>query len=174
MQIRETPVDLDDVIGFCRHVLEIRAQTGNVRLSSNLAPNLPAVWGDALKLNQAVLNLLTNAVKFTPPGGSVVADAALRDGALVIEIRDTGVGMAPDQIPLALEPFGQLENGFARSFDGTGLGLPLASELIALHGGRLEIESALGQGTTARIILPPERLLNRRDPAPAIAVTAAE
>jgi signal transduction histidine kinase len=154
MRIQEMPVDVAEVIGFCRHLLEIRAKAGEIRMRSDIAPDLPAVRGDALKLKQAVLNLLSNAVKFTPPGGLVTAEAALRGGDLVIAITDTGVGMVPDQIPQALEPFGQLENGFAKSYDGTGLGLPLARQLIELHGGTLEIESAPGQGTKATVTLP--------------------
>jgi signal transduction histidine kinase len=165
MRIQEMPVDVAEVIGFCRHLLEIRANAGDIRMSSTLAPNLPAVRGDALKLKQAVLNLLSNAVKFTPPGGSVTTNAALRDGDLFIEVTDTGVGMVAEQIPLALEPFGQLENGFAKSYDGTGLGLPLARQLIELHGGTLAIESAPGKGTKATITLPAACLILEPEPA---------
>jgi signal transduction histidine kinase len=170
MRIQEMPVDVAEVIGFCRHLLEIRANAGDIRMSCTLAPNLPAVRGDALKLKQAVLNLLSNAVKFTPPGGYVTTEVALRAGDLVIEITDTGVGMVAEQIPLALEPFGQLENGFAKTYDGTGLGLPLARQLIELHGGTLAIESAPGKGTKATITLPAARLI---DEAPADMRTGA-
>jgi signal transduction histidine kinase len=159
MRIQEAPVDVREVVAFCRHLLDIRAKSGEVRMSVELAPGLPTVQGDALKLKQAVLNLLSNAVKFTPPGGAVAVSARLRNGDLVIEITDTGVGMVADQIPLALEPFGQLENGFAKSYDGTGLGLPLARQLIELHGGRLEIQSEPEKGTKASITLPAARLI---------------
>jgi signal transduction histidine kinase len=165
MQMHEEPVDLAEVVAFCMHVLEVRAENGAVTMRSHIAPDLPPVWGDALKLKQAVLNLMSNAVKFTPPGGRVTADAAIDADGIVIAITDTGVGMAPDQIPLALEPFGQLENGFAKSYDGTGLGLPLARELIALHGGTLALESEPRVGTKATIILPPQRIIRRPDVA---------
>ena len=165
MQMQEEAVDLRDVVRFCLHVLEVRAENGGVAMRSQLPSKLPPVWGDALKLKQAVLNLMSNAVKFTPPGGQVTAEATIRPDGMVLVVTDTGVGMSADQIPLALEPFGQVENGFAKSYDGTGLGLPLARELIALHGGTLELESVPGEGTKAMITLPTARIMRRSDVA---------
>ncbi|MGH6969740.1 MAG: ATP-binding protein, partial [Stellaceae bacterium] len=109
---------------------------------------------------QALLNLLVNAVKFTPAGGTVrVSASAAKPHGIDIAIVDTGIGMEPASIARALEPFQQLESHLTRRHEGTGLGLPLAKLLIELHGGKLTIESAAGKGTTARIWLPPERLL---------------
>ncbi|MBV8168035.1 MAG: hypothetical protein JO021_14665, partial [Alphaproteobacteria bacterium] len=110
-------------------------------------------------IKQIVLNLLSNAMKFTPAGGRVDITAALPEaGGLSLVIADTGIGMSPEDIPAALEPFRQVENPMTRHYEGTGLGLPLAKALIELHGGRLTIVSALGQGTTVTVWLPPRRL----------------
>jgi signal transduction histidine kinase len=114
---------------------------------------------DRLRFRQVLNNLLSNAVKFTPAGGSVVI-AIRRDdrGGAAIELRDTGIGMRPEDIPRALEPFQQIEGGHARGFPGAGLGLPIAKGLAEAHGGTLRIESAPGQGTTVTITLPPEKV----------------
>jgi len=112
-----------------------------------------------MRLKQAMLNLLSNAVKFTPPGGSIEIAAALTEaGSLDITIADTGIGMRPEDIPVALEPFRQIDSKITRNYGGTGLGLPLARRLLELHGGRLEIESAVGGGTTVTMRLPRERV----------------
>jgi signal transduction histidine kinase len=110
---------------------------------------------DPLRFRQVMNNLLSNAVKFTGAGGSVSVSARLRpDGTADIVVRDTGVGMKPDDIPRALEPFQQIDGGLARSFPGTGLGLPIAKGLVEAHGGTLRIVSAPGEGTAVTIQLP--------------------
>jgi signal transduction histidine kinase len=115
-----------------------------------------------LRIKQIVLNLLSNAVKFTPSGGQVWAGARLPQdrGGLEFTIADTGIGMKPDDIPIALEPFRQVDNPYARRYEGTGLGLPLARTLVELHGGTLTIASALGEGTTVTVTLPRERVMH--------------
>jgi signal transduction histidine kinase len=101
-------------------------------------------------------NLISNAVKFTGAGGTVTALARVRpDGTAELAVRDTGVGMRPEDIPRALEPFQQIDSGHSRSFPGTGLGLPIAKGLVEAHGGTLRIVSAPGEGTTVTILLPP-------------------
>jgi two-component system cell cycle sensor histidine kinase PleC len=103
--------------------------------------------------------LLSNAVKFTPPGGSVTVSARRGpDGALTVLVADTGIRMTEAETAIALEPFGQVENTLARSYDGTGLGLPLARQMAELHGGRLNIHSLKGTGTTVEVWLPPDRV----------------
>ena len=84
--------------------------------------------------------------------------SAVTDAGLVISVSDTGIGMAPEEIPKALEPFGQIDSTISRKYEGTGLGLPLAKHLVELHGGRLTVESALNVGTTVTIVLPSERV----------------
>jgi two-component system cell cycle sensor histidine kinase PleC len=128
-----------------------------------MAPRVPNVIADRLRFKQALLNLCSNAIKFTPPGGAVHISAhQAQDDSLVLTVRDTGIGMSPDQIPVALEPFRQVASPFARNAEGTGLGLALVKSLIECHDGRLEIESALNKGTSVRLVLPPERVVRRR------------
>jgi signal transduction histidine kinase len=110
-------------------------------------------------MKQILLNLLSNAVKYTPKGGRVALDVALADdGGLRIVVEDTGIGMAEEDIPRALAPFTQIDSELHRKYQGTGLGLPLTKSLIELHGGRFEIRSAVGVGTSAIVHLPGDRL----------------
>jgi signal transduction histidine kinase len=148
------PVDLRFVLGDCaRHIGE-QAAIGQVAFALGDLPDPLIVFGDEGKLRQVFLNIISNAVKFTDPGGRVSV-AARRDGdQLVAEITDTGIGMSPEGIEIALTPFGQVDNRLERKYEGTGLGLPLAKSLVELQGGVLEIESAPGVGTTVRVRFP--------------------
>jgi signal transduction histidine kinase len=120
-----------------------------------------------------LLNLLSNAIKFTEAGGSVeVRSSVAFDGELRIEVTDNGIGMSDEHQKIALTPFGQVSVNFDRRYQGTGLGLPLVKSLIELHGGRLEMQSALGQGTKVGLCFPPQRV--ERPPAdPQSALPAA-
>ena len=152
-----------DIIIECLRLTRGKADDGHLRLTSELAPGLPNLLVDRLRFKQALLNLCSNAIKFTPPGGRVhvTADQA-DDGGFVLKVADTGIGMTPEQIPVALEPFRQVASPFARNTEGTGLGLALVKSLIECHDGWLEIESALHKGTVVRLMLPPERTVRRR------------
>jgi len=109
-------------------------------------------------LKQILINLLSNSVKFTPRGGRIsVSGRRTRSGAVELAVADTGIGMSVDEIEIALTPFGQVESALTRKHQGTGLGLPLARSLTELHGGRLDVRSTRGVGTTATVSLPPER-----------------
>jgi signal transduction histidine kinase len=117
---------------------------------------------DRLRVKQILLNLLSNAVKFTPPGGAVrISVERGNEGSLALSVSDTGIGIAPEFIQAALEPFRQIASPFARNVEGTGLGLALANALMECHGGTLELESALNLGTTARLIFPAERVMEK-------------
>lgn len=117
------------------------------------------IFVDTVRFRQILDNLIGNAIKFTPPGGAIrVAVAPLDDSGLCIDIIDTGIGMSPADIQVALEAFGQVDNALSRRSSGTGLGLPITVGLIEAHQGRLEIVSAPGNGSTLRIILPPNRV----------------
>jgi len=110
-------------------------------------------------VKQILLNLLSNAVKFTPESGRVSIAAELRnDGTLAMSVQDTGIGIAPENIPRALAPFSQVDSSLSRRYEGTGLGLPLVKSLIELHGGRLELASEVGKGTEATIVFPARRV----------------
>lgn len=119
---------------------------------------------DPVRFRQVLHNLLGNAVKFSPPGSLVVVTAERdEDGTATVRVRDTGVGMRPEDIPRALEPFQQLDHAAARSHGGAGLGLPIAKRLLEAHGGELSLESRPGEGTTAVVRLPAERVRERLD-----------
>jgi signal transduction histidine kinase len=112
--------------------------------------------GDPGKLQQMLLNLLSNSVKFTEAGGSVTVTAEKSGDRILLQVTDTGIGMSPDEIPIALALFGQVDTRLARRFQGTGLGLPLVKSIVELHGGEIMIDSTAGQGTTVTVWLPRE------------------
>jgi PAS domain S-box-containing protein len=148
------------VIDACVSLMTDRAKAGGLYLSTEVEDHMPPFVVDPTRLKQIVLNLMSNAIKFTEPGGSVVI-AVRRDsaGSIVFEVRDTGVGMTPDEIVTALEPFGQVDAGHSRRHEGTGLGLPLARRLAELHGGSLHLSSTKGVGTIATLTLPASRVV---------------
>ncbi|EWY39237.1 histidine kinase [Skermanella stibiiresistens SB22] len=164
IELHEEAVDLPRVIAACRHLVEPLARTGEIDIVTQFVDrSVRLVWADELRLRQIILNLVTNAIKFTAPGGEVRMRVGRRaDGGPEIQVVDTGIGMSPEGIAKALEPFGQIESALSRRHSGTGLGLPLAAHLVQAHGGELIIESALGWGTTIKVGLPPARLLEQR------------
>jgi len=131
-----------------------RAEESGLELTQAIAPELPAVEMDVTRIRQVLLNLLSNAIKFTPRGGRVEIAVRAQNGAVTVIVSDTGVGMKEDEIPKALEPFGQVNNAMARAQEGTGLGLPLSKSLVELHGGRFSLVSRPGAGTTVTFTLP--------------------
>jgi signal transduction histidine kinase len=160
LSLREEEVDLRSILETARRLTSERARRGSVDLVVAAGPDLPRVLADELRLKQIVLNLVSNAVKFTPPGGQVTISArAANGGGLEIAVSDTGIGMTTQEIPIALEPFRQLDSALSRRYEGTGLGLPLAKTLTELHEGSLKIESAPGRGTTVVVHLPGSRTL---------------
>jgi PAS domain S-box-containing protein len=151
---------LADVLASCLPLVGQFAKKSQVALAIDIPSDLPALWADRLRIKQILLNLLSNAVKFTPRAGNVSLSAELaQDHAVEIRIADTGIGMKPEEIQFALEPFRQIENTFNRQHEGTGLGLPLTRALTELHGGVLTIDSEPGRGTTVCVRLPPERTM---------------
>jgi signal transduction histidine kinase len=163
LKLHEKPVDVAQLIGGCHRLVAERARESLVRIDEAFGEDIPLVFGDELRLKQVVLNLLSNAVKFTAAGGTggrvTIDTRRTTDGGLTISIADTGIGMKPEDIPVALSPFRQLDNAFNRRSEGTGLGLPLAKMLVELHDGVLEIDSKIGIGTTVHVRLPKERVL---------------
>ncbi|HEY1931400.1 MAG TPA: response regulator [Acetobacteraceae bacterium] len=149
LPLTEEDIDIAGAAQFSVSMVREMAQSADVAWHVEVADGLPRFTGDSAKLSQVLINLLSNAVKFTPAGGEVRL-AAFRDGDgdLIFRVADTGIGMAAEMLPIALAPFGQIDSGLARQYDGVGLGLPLTKRLIELHGGTMEIASELGQGTT--------------------------
>ncbi len=150
-------VALDRVAAETFQVLHQRAEAAGIDLSLDIRPGLPLLKGDARRLKQVLINLVANAIKFTPKGGKVrlLARFDKRKG-LIVEVSDTGIGMAMEDIPLALTPFTQIDSRLERRFEGTGLGLPLAKAFVEMMGGQLRIKSELGLGTkiSLRFSLP--------------------
>lgn len=131
------------------------AREAGVELASRIDPSLQPIRGDAAKMRQIVSNLVTNAIRFTREGGSVLVEAVrLPNGGALLRICDTGVGMTEDEIRIALMHFGQVDGTRSRWREGTGLGLPIAKALVELHGGRLEVRSEKGKGTEVAVTLP--------------------
>jgi signal transduction histidine kinase len=156
----ESTLDLEHVVHSVIRLVASRAKLGKLHLNANVSKDLPHFRGEEKALKQILTNLLTNAIKFTPEGGDVTLVAKLDDQKrIALVIRDTGIGIAPHDIAIALTPFGQIESALSRKHQGTGLGLPLTKALVELHGGKLNLESKIGVGTTVSIIFPPERTI---------------
>lgn len=153
-------LDLATVLDEAAEMAQPLADNAQLTFCRTLSPALPAVYGDARMIRQIVFNLLTNAIKFTPPQGRVELSAEMAaDGGLVIQVTDTGIGVAPDDRERIMQPFEQVSSPFSRNHQGTGLGLPLALRFVALHDGRLELDSAVGVGTRVTVTLPSQRLV---------------
>ena len=162
-ELREEAVALVQVFNTCQTIIAPRAEEAGLAFDMTVASTLGEVLCDKTILNQILLNLLTNAVKFTPEGGSVKADAVeAADGAVAISVTDTGIGVAEQDQERILEPFTQVAPADSRGHRGTGLGLSLTRSLVELHGGSLSLESALGTGTTVTVLFPAARNLSRR------------
>jgi len=153
LKVGREPLDLAAIVREVDRIVRDQATRANVVFATRLDPDLPPVIGDRTRLRQILINLISNALKFTPPGGSVTVSAHNGADRMVIEVKDTGIGMAEEDIPAAMRPFEQLDNRFARKYGGTGLGLPLTKHLVELLGGRFSITSAINQGTTVAIEL---------------------
>lgn len=160
LELDEAPVDVCQSIASCLRMMGGRAEDAGVALESVCPDDLVALRGDARKLKQALINLVSNAIEFTPDGGSVDVEAGVEPGGeLVISVRDTGVGMAADDIPTAMAPFGQVQSSLTRRSRGTGLGLPMVQALVELHGGVLTLASVPGSGTTVAMRFPADRVI---------------
>ena len=160
MELREELVDAGELVPICCRMLRPKADEGGVVLETRILPGLNPMRADRAKLRQILFNLVSNAIKFTPSGGSVTVSAAPHPSSgIAIIVADTGIGLAPEDIPRALQPFRQIDSSLSRSHQGTGLGLPLAKALAELHGGTLTVESEPERGTTVTVLFPPERVV---------------
>jgi signal transduction histidine kinase len=154
----EQGIDPRHIVDACIAIMQERARLAGLRLSAASEDVRPVLVADATRLKQILLNLISNAVKFTGPGGSVAVTVhRTGDGGVAFEVKDTGVGMNAAEIEIALESFGQVDAGLGRRHEGTGLGLPLARRLAELHGGALHIDSEKDRGTTVTVTLPAAR-----------------
>lgn len=160
--ISETVLDVERVVQSCIRLVMVRAKAGKLQLTYDLPNTLYPLHAEERAFKQILTNLLTNAIKFTPEGGTVTVSGHLDPfGRMCIAVKDTGIGIAPEDISTALAPFGQIESAMSRRTQGTGLGLPLTKALVELHGGELQISSVVGKGTTVTAIFPADRVVTR-------------
>ena len=160
--LSETEIQVTDLCRSVLHIVKGRADEAGITLIKGLHENLPYLLADPRTLKQMLLNLLSNAIKFTSAGGTVDLVASLHDdGGFRFDVRDTGIGIPAHHFQTVLSPFGQVDTAHARDHQGTGLGLPLVQAFIKMHGGRIEIQSEVGEGTTISLFFPPERTRKR-------------
>ncbi|MAY67340.1 MAG: hypothetical protein CMM77_09455 [Rhodospirillaceae bacterium] len=155
MALEVQPIDLREAVESCATIVSERASKAGLKMASDLPDELGEIEADPTRLRQILLNLLINAVKFTPKGGTIRLQARrLQDGAAEFIVSDTGIGIAPEDMSRIMEPFSQARHSQVSNNEGTGLGLPLAKAFAELHGGTLRVESSLGKGTSVRVNLP--------------------
>jgi len=157
--LREENIDVTAKITRVVRIMLPDATKAGVRLDFRIQPNLPHLRADRQKLWQILINLISNAIKFTPTGGDVFVLAEVDENGLAISVKDTGIGIAPENIAKVFDRFWQADDGLSRRYQGMGLGLPIARDFVELHGGRLSLDSRPGAGTVARIAFPPHRLV---------------
>jgi signal transduction histidine kinase len=157
MNVHYEPVSLADIVEQSVRMVRPRADAKSLTIEIDAPWDLPAIDGDEVKLRQVMINLLSNAVKFTPSGGAVSVTAAIEADMAWLRVRDTGIGIAEDDLARVLEPFCQVDSPLGRSSEGTGLGLSLSKKLAEIMGGELTLSSALGLGTEVEIRIPRAR-----------------
>jgi PAS domain S-box-containing protein len=158
VELKEARIDLKRMIEECTRMLRGRLSDAGLKLETSYENGAPWCIGDERLLRQVLLNLTSNAIKFTPSGGRVRIQVGRKvGGELTLAVQDNGIGMTAEEAAVALRPFGQIQGAFVRSREGVGLGLPLAKSFVELHGGVLQVDSAPGRGTTVMVNLPPWR-----------------
>ena len=161
MELRAERTSVKELIETTTRLIRDRAHEADLSVTRRLDKDLPDLMVDGQRIKQILLNVLSNAVKFTAPGGKITLKVKVNSaGEMVIAIKDTGIGMTAEDIETALTPFGQVDSKLARRFEGTGLGLPLTKSFVELHGGSLDIQSKPKEGTTVSIHLPADRLVH--------------
>jgi len=164
-ELREEPLRLADIADECHKLLKLRADGKGLQVVDDFEPDLPAVWADQRAMRQICLNLMSNALKFTPKGGRITLRVgATEDGGQFLSVRDNGPGIPADEIPKVLQAFGQGAIAHQNAEGGAGLGLAIVQNLIELHGGSLSLTSELRKGTDAKVVLPGYRVLRAMAP----------
>ncbi|MBN8971905.1 MAG: ATP-binding protein [Xanthobacteraceae bacterium] len=164
-ELNEEAISLVHIVADCHHLLKLRASSRGITIHEIFEQGMPRVWGDERAIRQVVLNLLSNAIKFTPQGGEIWLKAGwTASGGQYLSVKDTGSGIAEDEIPIVLASFGQGSNSIKSAEQGAGLGLPIAKSLIDMHSGTFSLKSKLRIGTEVIITLPPERVMSALAP----------
>lgn len=165
-QLEESNLSLDEIVEECCEIIRPRLREAQLQLIQNVARNLPLVTADRRAIKQIVLNLLTNAAKFTEAGGKVeIFAAAMVGGEIAFGVRDDGIGIAAEDQARIFERYGRSRHEVVKLKEGTGLGLPIVKGLAEAHGGRITLESAPGRGTCVTVWLPVERVCRPRSAA---------
>jgi len=160
LTLDEDRVDIARTVGQVTRMMALPATHKCLNLSADLPVDLPILKADPRRVRQILLNLVSNAIKFTPDGGTITVSARVGIGGdLVLSVLDTGIGIPPEHIATALAPFGRVDNAITRREEGSGLGLPLTKALLESHGGRLDLRSQPNRGTEALAIFPASRLV---------------
>ncbi len=154
--IDPSETDVSEIIDSCRKIIMPKAREKDLLIEWNVSQDLPIIVADPMRLKQILINLLSNAVKFTSPGNRIQVRAwpSEDNRSIYLTVTDTGPGMTPEEIDIAMSPFGQVRSTLNKTHEGTGLGLPLSNALVRLHDGHLRIESRKGAGTRVLIELP--------------------
>jgi two-component system, cell cycle sensor histidine kinase PleC len=164
-ELNEEPVSLARVVEDCHHLLKLRASNRGITIHEIFEPDMPRLWADERAVRQICLNLLSNAIKFTPQYGEIWLKAGwTASGGQYMSVKDTGPGIPEEEIPVVLASFGQGSNSIKSAEQGAGLGLPIAKNLIDLHGGTFALKSKLRIGTEVIVTFPPERVMSALPP----------
>ena len=164
-ELNEEAVALANVVADCHHLMKLRASSRGITIHEVFERSMPKIWSDERAIRQIVLNLLSNSIKFTPQGGEVWLKVGwTASGGQYLSVKDTGSGIAEDEIPVVLASFGQGSNSIKSAEQGAGLGLPIAKSLIDLHGGTFTLKSKLRIGTEVIVTFPPERVMSALAP----------
>ncbi|MDU2924932.1 HAMP domain-containing sensor histidine kinase [Bradyrhizobium sp.] len=164
-ELNEEAVALVHVVADCHHLLKLRASSRGLTIHEVFEQNMPRLWADERAIRQVVLNLLSNAIKFTPQGGEIWLKAGwTASGGQYLSVKDTGSGIPENEIPIVLASFGQGSNSIKSAEQGAGLGLPIAKNLIEMHGGTFTLKSKVRIGTEVIVTFPPERVMSALAP----------
>jgi signal transduction histidine kinase len=160
LELREELIDLASVADDTVRMIQQRADEGGIQINVSDWADAPVLRADRRMMIQILVNLVSNAVKFTQLGGHVDIGWMLLEDGVGLSVSDTGIGIPPEDIPMLMEPFTQRDGDLTRGYEGTGLGLPLTKHLTELHGGRLDIKTIEAVGTTVTVILPASRIVD--------------
>lgn len=160
-ELNEEALSLAGIVEDCRHMLNLRAKAKGQTIREAVEPDLPKIWVDERAIRQVVLNILSNAIKFTPQGGEIVIKVGwTANGGQYVSVADTGPGIPEDEIPVALQTFGRGSLAIKTAEQGSGLGLPIVKGLMDLHNGGFQLKSKPRAGTEVTVTLPPERVMD--------------
>jgi signal transduction histidine kinase len=168
LELYEEIIDLKEVVRSVARLNRAPIKKAGLTIRLDLPSGLPPLRADERKTRQILFNLIGNAVKFTPAGGRIeVSGRYDRQTGISVTVADSGIGIAPEDLPRVIEPFVQLDSSLSRQHNGTGLGLPAVKAIMELHGGTLELRSRVGAGTEATATFPPDRVVTGEPSAPA-------